>query len=307
MWGGGAVKWFYSTVLGADEKGNMPLFGRYNPMSYLPPMMVMDYTITKEYEALDKAWQTGNPWDFWDYTFLTIPGYKNLKNMWGGGNLQWCLETLFGIDENGNMSLGNTLINVVSLIPIARVVSWGGKAIKSGGILEKLGIQGLNLGDNIIVNEFSKFTGWLGKQIDFKSPENLKNGLSFVTNLTNPNPFGPILDLAGYAAKRINPESIIAKAATAFNTFELKRGVMELATTLVGPDPVKKISDQWQKAYDFGVRIVQDTKTALQAGHNYVKAKATQGYNYVKAKATQGYNYVKAKATQGYNYVKAKA
>ncbi|WP_431061926.1 hypothetical protein [Methanobacterium sp.] len=209
------------------------LFNPYDPCSY---------AAIKSMEATQKAIQTGNPWDYFNYTFLTIPGYKNWDG-WGVGNIKALLDFGLGIDENGDMSMGNTLINLVSLIPIARVASWGGKALKGAGILEKLGLN-INLGDNWLIRKIGDFTGDLGKKLKLDNPENLKNLVSGVSNVIFPNPVGWFTSTLEFGAKLTKNENLIS-AAKYLNDFQLKRGIGDLGGFI--SDPIGKLKDAYFK------------------------------------------------------------
>lgn len=92
-------------------------------------LSIQNYFGSKITEATKEAWKTGNIWKFFDYNFYHIPGYKNLNKVWGGGNIKGALDFLFGIKSNGNMSVGDALLNVASIIPIGRGASIGGKLL----------------------------------------------------------------------------------------------------------------------------------------------------------------------------------
>ena len=107
------------------------IYGRFavilnNPMN---PFFHNFYIWDKLVQAAQKAWQTGNIWDFFDYEFYHFYGYSNLDKVWGGGNIKQVIKFLTGIDENGNMSIGHFMLLLFSIIPIGRAASVGGKFI----------------------------------------------------------------------------------------------------------------------------------------------------------------------------------
>lgn len=119
-----------------------------NPLVNLIPgnhFSIGNYAGNKLLEAGQKAWQTGNIWEFFNYNFYHISGYSNfLENMWGGNNIKWLLDNLAGIDPDGNMSVANFLLNLATIIPIGRLASVGGKLLarylpKAAGALMKSG------------------------------------------------------------------------------------------------------------------------------------------------------------------------
>ncbi len=99
-------------------------------MTHFNQFSFNNYAGNKASEATLKAWQTGNIWDFFDYNFYHIPGYSSFLNkVWGGENIKWFLDNFFGIDPNGNMSVGYFLLNLATIIPIGLVASIGGKLL----------------------------------------------------------------------------------------------------------------------------------------------------------------------------------
>jgi len=265
-----------------------------------------EYTNLKISEALNKARSTGNFWDFWNYDFFHFYGYSNVKEMWGGENIQWLLETLFGIDSNGNMSVGNFLINILALLPIGRLgsLAWKGLTAAFG----KSGIRiGLNLTDNAIINGLKDIISNLIHRFNLKNPEIWRDIISVVGDVVLPNPFTIVLGFLGYIAKR-NSGNMLSKAVLVFGNFEFKRGSMDLGAVLLGPNPTKKIVESWHKSKNFVVNsakyifkvvksspIVKNTvkivKKTWKKSKPYVKL-AARGF--VKA-VQKSYKYVKSK------------
>jgi hypothetical protein len=121
-----------------------------NPFSHI------FYTWDKFAQAGQKAWRTGNVWDFFNYPFYRVYGYSNLDKMWGGQNIKTLLDWGFGIDEKGDLSVGGFLLLLFSIIPIGRVVSVAGKALSR--ILSKAGLKvGVNLAENWSIRKFGNF------------------------------------------------------------------------------------------------------------------------------------------------------
>ncbi|MDI6723038.1 MAG: hypothetical protein QMD61_00170 [Methanobacterium sp.] len=153
---------------------------RFNPFSF------NNYAGNKASEAALKAWKTGDIWDFFDYPFYHFYGYENLNNMWGGENIKWFLDNFFGIDNNGNMSVGYFLLNLATIIPIGRVASIGGKLLvrflpkaaylmKSPAVqflLKNSAVQTILKGaKNYLVDPLAK----LGQSVLLKLPKYLRN------------------------------------------------------------------------------------------------------------------------------------
>ncbi|KAF5067445.1 hypothetical protein [Methanobacterium aggregans] len=100
------------------------------------PFFYQFYTWDKMIQAGQKAWSTGNVWDFFNYDFFHIYGYSNLDHFWGGKAFESILKDLFGVEENGTISVGSFLLDLTYLIPV------GGAA----AFLAKLGLSRLGLG-----------------------------------------------------------------------------------------------------------------------------------------------------------------
>lgn len=92
------------------------------------------YALDKFGQGTKKAWQTGNIWAFFNSNYYTIPGYKNSDKAWGGGAAKNILETFLGFDKEGNLSIGNTLLDLTYLIPA------GGEA----SLAARLGLTGIS-------------------------------------------------------------------------------------------------------------------------------------------------------------------
>lgn len=220
------------------------------------PFNMHFYIWDKMIQAGQKAWQSGNIWDFFNYDFYHIYGYSNLDNMWGGENIKALLYYGFGIDGNGDMSMGNFLLNLAAIIPIGRAASIIGKSLT--GILERAGIKiGINLGDNIIVKGISDYIGKLTQKFNLNNPETLKEITSFILgNAVLPNPVGLGADILKGLAKLAGNEKLIA-ATTAFSNFEFRRGLGDLGNLLISFDPVKKIMESYSATINLITKNVQ--------------------------------------------------
>ena len=99
------------------------------------PFFYQFYTWDKLIQAGQKAWTTGNVWDFFNYDFFHIYGYSNLDHTWGGENIKQVIKFFTGVDENGDLSVGNFLLLLVSVIPIGRLGTLAGKLLTKSPIL----------------------------------------------------------------------------------------------------------------------------------------------------------------------------
>jgi ElaB/YqjD/DUF883 family membrane-anchored ribosome-binding protein len=190
-----------------NNKGSVygPFAGILN--SPFNPFGFQFYTWDKLIQAGQKAWQTGNIWDFFDYNFYHIYGYSNLNKMWGGENIKWFLDKFFGIDPDGNMSVGYFLLNLATIIPIGRVASIGGKLLvrflpKAAYLMKSPAVQFLlkNSAVQTIMKSADKYliapSKELGKLIIDKFPKYLRNiklkdiaeGIKKISDLINMTP-----------------------------------------------------------------------------------------------------------------------
>ncbi|MBC7088613.1 MAG: DUF11 domain-containing protein [Tissierellales bacterium] len=253
------------------------------------PFNFQFYAADKLIQAGQKAWQSGNIWDFFDYNFYHFYGYSNLDKMWGGENIKALLYWGFGIDENGNMSIGNFLLNMVAIIPIGRAGTVVGKFL--AGALEKAGIKiGVNLGDNIIINKIGNFLSDLTKKFDLWKPETWKNAISWVGNVLLPNPVGWAADILKGLAKLTGNEKLIA-IATAFSNFEFNRGLGDLGNLLISSDPIKKVLSIYGEVGGFLNRnlnyLVDSTKKFVNGAVNVVKASVRNLVNKISSTVKQ--------------------
>ncbi|KAF5076435.1 hypothetical protein DSECCO2_160230 [anaerobic digester metagenome] len=105
-----------------------------NPFS---PLFYQFYIQDKLMQAAQKAWTTGNVWDFFNYDFFHIYGYSNLDHTWGGENIKQVIKFFTGVDENGDLSVGSFLLLLVSVIPIGRLGTLAGNLLTKSPILLK--------------------------------------------------------------------------------------------------------------------------------------------------------------------------
>ena len=70
-----------------------------------------------------------NIWDFINYPFLTIPNYnKTIYNIFGSKfapYVEGFVDLAIGIDENGQMSIGQLIINILSLVGVGLIGKLG--------------------------------------------------------------------------------------------------------------------------------------------------------------------------------------
>ncbi|MEN6573583.1 Ig-like domain-containing protein [Methanobacterium aggregans] len=115
---------WYCNVKGSVYGGSAAfLENPFNPFFY------QFYTWDKLIQAGQKAWSTGNVWDFFNYDFFHFYGYSNLDHVWGGENIKWFLDNFVGIDVNGNMSVGSFLLNLLTIIPIGKLAAVAGRLL----------------------------------------------------------------------------------------------------------------------------------------------------------------------------------
>lgn len=225
--------------------------------------LIAQYTTMKFSEAIKKAWETGNFWDFWDYTFIHFYGYSNLDHSWGGENIKILLELAFGIDENGNVSIGNLLLNLFAIIPIGRLASLLPKILPK--LTRVTRISSL-LNENILLNSLKKFFGKVATKFNLNNPKTWENIYSTLSNFSLPNPLSLIM-MPMDALARLTGKQRLIKIITEINAFESKRGISEFISLLSSPDPVGKIKESYGKLGEFltrnGEYIVDNVKNMV--------------------------------------------
>ncbi|MBC7088616.1 MAG: hypothetical protein H5T96_09175 [Tissierellales bacterium] len=272
-----------------NNKGSVygPFAGILN--SPFNPFGFQFYTWDKLIQAGQKAWQTGNIWDFFDTNFYHFYGYSNLNKMWGGENIKALLYYGFGIDENGNMSIANFLLNLVAIIPIGRAGTILGKALS--GLLSKTGIKiGFNFGKNFL--RARKFFDNLAKKFGFFDLKRWKEFVSVVGDVLFPNPVGWFVDASKALGKLVGSERLVA-IATAFGNFEFRRGLGDLGNLLVNPDPLKKI---WENYGELGAFLNRNLNYLIDSSKSLIDS-SKKVINKAVNTAKTGFNKVVTKIT----------
>jgi vacuolar-type H+-ATPase subunit H len=180
----------------------------------------------------------------------------------------------FGIDENGDLSVGGFLLLLLSIIPIGRIASIAGKALSR--ILSKAGLKvGVNLAENWLIRKFGNFLSDLTHKFGLKNLETWKNAISWIGNVLLPNPVGWATDILKGLAKLTGNEKLIA-AATAFSNFQFRRGLGDFGDLLVSPDPVRKIGNVYGEVGGFLNRnlnyLIDSSKKFVNGAVNTVKS-----------------------------------
>jgi len=115
------------------------------------------------------VYSNGDVNKFFEYNFLNIYGYSNFDNYgWGGQAGKAILEFTLGIDEKGNMGLGDFALNLLS---IAFGFGVGGLAVKGGKSLTQSILKKLPAGMRVtatpvvktFVDQIGKFTNKIPK------------------------------------------------------------------------------------------------------------------------------------------------
>lgn len=80
---------------------------------WFPKLRIISYTVGRLIRNVGGS--NGDIWSFFSRPFLTIPNYSNLDKSGGGKILKCLLNTFLDIDDNGNLSTGDFLFNMVCL------------------------------------------------------------------------------------------------------------------------------------------------------------------------------------------------
>ncbi|MDP2836420.1 MAG: hypothetical protein Q8N97_05510 [Methanobacteriaceae archaeon] len=192
---------------------------------------IFNYVSYKSGEASKKAGKTGNFWDFWDKTMFHVYGYSNLDKTWGGGNIKWLLDGLAGVDEHGNVSVGNFLIDLIAIIPLARLASWGGKSL-------------VKIVPNVVKNSnlYRKLLK-LSNKFGLTQSNNLNNVYSVLTSVINLGP-GVIVDIASrLVSKVLKSDNKATIALSNFASYQSKRAIGDIIGFIKAPDKVKFVKE----------------------------------------------------------------
>ena len=282
---------YASNSLDCNVQGS--IYGSYakfieNPFS---PLFYQFYIQDKLMQAAQKARSTGNFWDFWNYNFYHIYGYSNLDHVWGGENIKWLLYWGFGVEQNGDMSVGNFLLNVLAIIPIGRAGTILGKALS--GLLSKTGIKiGIKLTDNVLLTRIGSFMRRLTEKFKLNNLEYLKEVVSWVGDVLFPNPVGWFVDVCKGLGKLVGSERLVA-IATAFGNFEFRRGLGDLGKLLVSPDPLKKV---WENYGELGAFLNRNLNYLIDSSKSLIDS-SKKVINKAVNTAKTGFNKVMTKIT----------
>ena len=108
-----------------------------------------------------------NIWDFINYPFLTIPNYnKTIYNIFGSKfapYVEGFVDLAIGIDENGQMSIGQLIINILSLVGVGLI----GKLGKLGGAISKLFKGSKYLKYFQILNNIPKYYKYVSRALEW--------------------------------------------------------------------------------------------------------------------------------------------
>ena len=157
-----------------------------------------------------------------------VYGYSNLNKTWGGGNIKWILDGLAGVDEHGNVSVGNFLIDLIAIIPLARLASWGGKSL-------------VKIVPNVVKNSnFGQKVGQFLQKIEINKLNNWSQGTySIVTNAINFG-LGTIVDIASrLVSKVLKSDNKATIYLSNFASYQSKRAIGDIIGFIKAPDKVK--------------------------------------------------------------------
>ena len=113
----------------------------------------------------------GDPIAFLKYPFLTIPGYSKTSDNWGipGFLIKIGLDISLGIDENGNLSIGDLALDALSLLCGGGVLVRAGKKLTKISLINKLSSKLKNLKLSPILNK-TIFSSKLWKKFKKRYP-----------------------------------------------------------------------------------------------------------------------------------------
>ena len=285
---------YASNSLDCNVQGS--IYGSYakfieNPFS---PLFYQFYIQDKLMQAAQKAWSTGNFWDFWNYDFYHIYGYSNLDHMWGGENIKWLLYWGFGVEQNGDMSVGNFLLNILAIIPIGRAGTIAGKFL--AGFLER---QGLKMGKNVVLRQFKNYMANLARKVGLFDVGRWKKLFSVLGDVVLPNPVAIAADIFELITKKKGYKTLEAAAAF-LSDFEFKRGLGDVGGLLTSSNPLKKVYGTYKEIWDFASRnlkyagdLVKNAGKSFNTVKNVVKKVLANPKGTAKKVATKSVQIVK--------------
>lgn len=262
---------------------------------------IFNYVSYKSGEAAKKSGKTGNFWDYWDTTMFHVYGYSNLDKTWGGENIKWLLDGLAGVDEHGNVSVGNFLINLIAIIPLARLATGGGKLTR---ILPK------SLQNNKIYTKFKNVFTDLLKKLHLNNVK-IKDLVSGVGNVLFPGA-STLVDVFAKFVSRVTAKSknvvlgYLNKGLKYFSVYQFKRSIVnDWGGFVKAPNKTRYVTN---KANAFKNVLVKNIKYSAKktikgvykAVKPYIPKKIVKGlskeYKEYKKKGKTGY--VKSKYHQ---------
>jgi predicted outer membrane repeat protein/parallel beta-helix repeat protein len=336
----GPEKWFLGMILANMPKYTFAQFikegGLRNLFSQGPLGFLVNYYTTGKINDANKK-NNGDLLKILGDSFIKLYGYSNINNVWGSENWKIILEYGLGIDKNGNMSIGDALLNAVSIL-----FSFG-----LGGIVTKLGKTGLTSLSKIfpksIINTSTQLfrrLSALSKNVadkflpqvflDFFSDYSVRQGivdvskiftgdytgvLKQITKIPQLKSMGPLVDavniytkgfkgLVGYLDKNILSEISSLNRITAFTNFRahvnnVKKGINSSISSIksVVNSVNKTVKTKATQIKATITKTLSSTKAGLKNLYNGIKAGATNLYNNFKSTATSWYNGAKSALT----------
>jgi hypothetical protein len=218
-----------------------------------------------------------------------------LDKTWGGGNIKWILDGLAGVDEHGNVSVGNFLINLIAIIPLARLATGGGKLTR---ILPK------SLQNNKIYTKFKNVFTDLLEKLHLNNVK-IKDLVSGVGNVLFPGA-STLVDVFAKFVSRVTAKSknnvvfdYLNKGLKFFSAYQFKRSIVnDWGGFVKAPNKTKYVANKVNTFKNVLVKNIKYTGKSLVKGvyksiKPYIPKKITnrfdKEYKEYKKKGKKGY------------------
>jgi parallel beta-helix repeat protein/predicted outer membrane repeat protein len=321
----GPGKWFLGMILTNMPKYSLNQFikagGLQSLFSQGPLGFLANYYMTGKIQDANKK-NNGDLLKILGDSFIKIYGYSNINKVEGSEIWKTLLEIGVGIDKNGSMSIGDTLLNLAAML-----LTFG-----LGGVVPKLGKSALTAISKIfpktvittatqlfkgLTKTITKFgDNYLSKfLLDFFSDYSLRKGIVDVSKMLS----GDFTDLLKQISKIpqlkgmdpvIDAINIYKKGFSGLvgylskNVLSKIPGLKKIATFL----NIRSDLNAVKKGVGNSVnKIIKSVKSNVKSVASKIKAAAKKTYSAVKSVATKIYNTVKSGVTKVYSAVKSVA
>lgn len=181
-----------------------------------------------------------------------------------------------GLDEKGNVSVGNLLIDIIAILPLARLASWGGKSV-------------VKIVPNVVKNNnvYRKLLD-LSRKLGSRYPNALNNIYSTLTNVINLGP-GAIVDIASRLLSKVSKSgNKFSIALSNFAAYQGKRAIGDIIGFIKAHDKIKFVTNNFLKTtsnfirnFNYAVKNLPNTVKRISKTLNKVVTGVSKGISKV--------------------------